>query len=113
MRQLKVKEALPKDVGRAIARIDPEDMKSLGLAVGQIVQIEGKRKTAAKVMPCYAQDRGKAIVQIDGITRENTKTGLDEKVTIQKIEQKKMFLGKKRVAKQISGEKIVVVKQQP
>ncbi|MFZ2148497.1 MAG: CDC48 family AAA ATPase [Sedimentisphaerales bacterium] len=86
MKQLKVKEALPKDVGRAIARIDPEDMKSLALEVGQIVEIEGKRKTAAKVMPCYAEDRGKKIVQIDGITRENAKVGVDEKVTIQKIE---------------------------
>jgi len=86
MRQLKVKEALPKDVGRAIARIDPEDMKGLGLEVGQIVEIEGKRKTAAKAMPCYAADRGKNIIQIDGITRENAKVGLDEKVTIQKSE---------------------------
>jgi len=88
MKQFKVKEALPKDVGRAIARIDPEDMKNLGLEVGQIVEIEGKRKTAAKAMPCYADDRGKEIIQIDGITRENAKVGLDEKVTIQKIDTK-------------------------
>ena len=43
---LKVREALPKDVGRVIARIDPEDLKVLGLEVGEIVEIEGKRKTA-------------------------------------------------------------------
>jgi transitional endoplasmic reticulum ATPase len=88
MGEFKVKEALPKDVGRAIARIDPEDMKSLGLDVGQAVEIEGKRKTVAKAMPCYADDRGKKIVQIDGITRENAKVGLDEKVTIEKVESK-------------------------
>jgi len=88
MKQFKVKEALPKDVGRAIARIDPEDMKSLGLEVGQIAEIEGKRKTVAKVMPCYAEDRGKKIVQIDGITRENAKVGLDEKVTVERGESK-------------------------
>jgi len=88
MKQFKVKEALPKDVGRAIARIDPEDMKTLGLEVGQIVEIEGKRKTAAKVMPCYTEDRGKKIIQIDGIIRENAKVGLDEKVTVQKAESK-------------------------
>ncbi len=84
--EFKVKEALPKDVGRAIARLDPEDMKSLGVEVGQIVQIEGKRKTSAKAMPCYAGDRGKKIVQIDGITRENAKVGLDEKVMIERVE---------------------------
>jgi len=88
MKQFKVKEALAKDVGRAIARIDPEDMKGLELEVGQIVEIEGKRKTAAKVMPCYAEDRGKKIIQIDGIIRENAKVGLDEKVTVQKVESK-------------------------
>ncbi len=84
MKQFKVKEALPKDVGRAIARIDPEDMKNLGLDAGQIIEIEGKRKTAAKVMPCYAEDRGKKIIQIDGIIRENAKVGIDEKVTDRK-----------------------------
>ena len=85
---LKVKEALSKDVGRAIARIDPEDMKELELDVGDIIEIKGKRKTAAKVMPCYAEDRGKKIVQIDGISRENASIGLDEKVKINKIDSK-------------------------
>jgi len=85
---LKVKEALPKDVGRAIARIDPEDLKVLGLEVGEIIELEGKRKTPAKVMPCYAEDRGKGIIQIDGISRENAQVGLDEKVKIRKIAYK-------------------------
>ena len=82
---LKVKEALPKDVGRAIARIDPEDMKSLGIEVGEIIEIEGKRKTPVKIMPCYLKDRGENIIQIDGITRENAKAGVDEKVKIKKV----------------------------
>ena len=85
---LKVKEALSKDVGRAIARVDPEDMKSLGLEVGGIIEIEGKRKTPARVMPCYAEERGKRIVQIDGISRENAQIGLDEKVKICKVDFK-------------------------
>lgn len=86
MRDFKVKEALPKDAGRAIARIDPEDMKTLKLEVGQVIGIEGKRKTAAKAMPCYASERGKGVIQMDGITRENAKVGIDEKVTVQPIE---------------------------
>ena len=82
---LKVQEALSKDVGRAIARIDPEDMKELGLAVGDIIEISGKRKTPAKIMPCYSEERGKKIVQIDGLLRENAQIGLDEKVRIHRI----------------------------
>ncbi|MDP2940167.1 MAG: AAA family ATPase, partial [Candidatus Omnitrophota bacterium] len=85
---LKVKESSPKDVGRAIARIDPEDMKELGLDVGDIIEINGKRRTPAKIMPCYAQDRGKKIIQMDGISRENASIGLDEKVRINRINSK-------------------------
>jgi len=85
---LKVKEALPKDAGRAIIRIDPTVINTLGLEIGEIAIIEGKRETAAKVMPCYAEDRGKNIVQMDGILRENSKTGLDEKIKIKKTESK-------------------------
>ncbi len=85
---LKVSEALSKDVGRAIARIDPKDMKHAGIEVGDIVMIEGKRKTPAKAMPLFLEDRGKEIVQIDGISRENAQIGLDEKIKIQKVSHK-------------------------
>ncbi len=80
----KVKEALAKDVGRSIARLDPEDMKLLGIAGGDIVALYGKRLTLAKVMPCYAEDRGKKIIQIDGLLRENAQVGLDEKIKVEK-----------------------------
>jgi len=85
---LKVVEAQPKDVGRAIARIDPKDMEQLGIEVGGCIQIEGKQRTVAKVMPAYPEDRGKSTIQIDGLIRENAKTGLDEKVSITKTTAK-------------------------
>ncbi|MGA2483203.1 MAG: CDC48 family AAA ATPase [Candidatus Acidiferrales bacterium] len=85
---LKVVEAQAKDVGRAIARIDPKDMERLGLEVGGCIEIEGKRKTVAKVMPAYPEDRGKSTIQIDGLIRENAKAGLDEKITIAKVAAK-------------------------
>jgi len=81
---LRIKEALVKDVGRAIARIDPTDMKLIGLEPGDIILIEGKRCTPVKVMPCYPEDRDKRIIQIDGITRDNVQAGIDEKVKINK-----------------------------
>ena len=85
---LKVKEALSKDVGRSIARIDPDDMKKLGVEVGEIIEVEGKRKTPAKAMPCYAPDRGMKIIQMDGILRENAQVGLDDRVKIHQVESK-------------------------
>lgn len=83
---LRVSEALPKDAGRGIARLDPTDMSALGLQVGDIVEIIGKRATPAKVMPAYVEDRGKGAVQVDGITRENAQVGLGEKVQLQKAD---------------------------
>ena len=81
---LKVKEAIVKDVGRAIARIDPNDMLRFGLESGEIVIIEGKRSTPVKILPAYPDDRNKGIIQIDGITRENSSIGIDEKVSVRK-----------------------------
>ena len=85
---LRVSEALAKDVGRGIARIDPKDMAELGAEVGDIIQILGKRPAVAKVMPAYMEDRGKEVIQIDGITRENAQIGLGEKVQAEKVDYK-------------------------
>ena len=79
---LKVMEALAKDVGRGIARLDPSHLEGLGLDMGGIVKILGKRETVAKVFPTYPDMRGKEIVQIDGIIRENAKVGLGDKVLL-------------------------------
>jgi len=81
---LRVAEAKAKDVGRGIARIDPQDLERIGAEVGDIIQIEGKRKTVAKVMPAYPEDRGKSLIQMDGLLRSNAQVSLDEKVTVQK-----------------------------
>jgi len=81
---LRVAEAKTKDVGRAIARIDPDDFKQVGVEVGDVIEIQGKRKTVAKLMPAYIEDRGKSVIQMDGLTRGNAQVSLDEKVTIQK-----------------------------
>ncbi len=82
---LRVSESLPKDVGRGIARIDPQDMKEIGAEVGDIVEINGKRTTVAKLMPTYADNRGKKLIQMDGLLRENAKVGLDERVKLRKV----------------------------
>ncbi|MBI2851923.1 MAG: CDC48 family AAA ATPase [Chloroflexi bacterium] len=83
---LRVAEAKAKDVGRGICRIDPRDMEGLNVQVGDIVQIEGKRKTVAKIMPAYAEDRDKSLVQMDGLLRGNAGVSLDEKVSVRKID---------------------------
>ena len=66
---LRVAEASQRDFGRGIARIDPEDMEKIEAQTGDIVLILGRRRTAAKVMPAYPENRGKGLIQIDGIIR--------------------------------------------
>ncbi len=80
--KLKVFEALPKDAGRAYARIDPVIIKQLGLQVGDIVSVVGKTSTVAKLMPSYPDMRGRDAVQLDGVTRKNASISLDEKASI-------------------------------
>jgi len=94
--QLKVAEANPKDVGRGIARIDPEVMEKLGITdSGEVVGLTGKRETVAKIMPTFPELRGRGLVQIDGIIRENAQAGIDEQVKLAKVkieEAKKVTL---------------------
>lgn len=86
--KLRVTESPPRDLGRGLARLDPDDMARLGLDVGQIVKIVGKRTTVGKVMPAYKEYRGQSRVQIDGVTRENAGAAVDQIVEIQRVEAK-------------------------
>jgi transitional endoplasmic reticulum ATPase len=82
--KLKVTEALSQDVGRAFARLDPEDLKKLGAASGDTLEITGKRQTIARAMRAYKDVRGQSRVQLDGIARANAGVGLDEFVSVRK-----------------------------
>ncbi|MCD6330789.1 MAG: CDC48 family AAA ATPase [Thermoplasmata archaeon] len=85
---LKVEEAKARDVGRGIARIDPEVAEEMGLTPGDVILIEGKKKTACIYWPGYAEDAGKGIIRIDGSTRKNAGVGIDDKVKVKKIKAK-------------------------
>jgi len=83
--KLKVSEALSKDVAHAYARMGPEDLAELQVEVGDVVEVTGKGRTVCKAMPAYKDLRGQSRVQLDGITRENAGTGLDEFVQVSKV----------------------------
>jgi transitional endoplasmic reticulum ATPase len=85
---LRVADALQRDVGRGISRVDPKVMEELGLTSGDALQIVGTRKTSALAWPAYQQDYGKRIIRMDGYMRRNAGVSIDDKVTIRKIEAK-------------------------
>jgi len=84
--KLKVAEAEYADVGRGIARIDSQTMEKLGITTGDIIEIEGKRKTAAIAWRSRLQDEGLGLIRIDGIVRKNAGVGLGDYVYVKKAE---------------------------
>jgi transitional endoplasmic reticulum ATPase len=83
--KLRVTEALSKDVGRAFARMGPEDLEKLGVAIGDLVEVMGKRRTVCKAMPAYKELRGQSRIQLDGLSRENAGAARDEFVQVCKV----------------------------
>jgi transitional endoplasmic reticulum ATPase len=79
---LKVIEARPTDVGRGIARVDPAVFSEMGWQAGDVVSIQGKKKTAALLWPGYPDDTGTGIVRLDGNTRRNAGVSIDDKVPV-------------------------------
>jgi transitional endoplasmic reticulum ATPase len=87
--QLEVAKAYPNDSGRGIARLDPDTLLHLKLSPGDIIEIEGADRTAAKVWRADRQDWNTDTVRIDGFTRQNADVGIGERVTIRKAEATK------------------------
>ncbi|MDI9624179.1 MAG: CDC48 family AAA ATPase [Methanothermobacter sp.] len=86
--KLKVAEALSQsDVGRGIARLDPQAMEELGIKDGDIIEIEGKKLTAATAASSQS-DIGLGIIRIDGYLRKNARASIGEEVTIRKADVK-------------------------
>jgi transitional endoplasmic reticulum ATPase len=84
---LKVAEAEHRDIGRFIVRIDAVSMEKLGVRTGDIIQIKGKRMTAAIAWPAYQGDKGREIIRMDGRIRRNAGVSLSEKVTVSRANE--------------------------
>jgi transitional endoplasmic reticulum ATPase len=84
---LKVAEAEHRDIGRFIVRIDAVSMEKLGVRTGDIIQIKGKRVTAAIAWPAYQGDKGREIIRMDGRIRRNAGVSLSEKVTVSRANE--------------------------
>ena len=76
------------DFGRGLARIDSNTMKAIGAKEGDVIEIEGKRKSSAIAIRSYPADVGLNVVRIDGLVRKNSGTSIGEAVTIRKADVK-------------------------
>ena len=85
---VKTAEARQRDVGRGKVRIDGAAMRSIGVTTGDVIEIQGKKTTAAIAWPAYPEDQGSGIIRMDGIIRRNCGVTLGEKVKIKKADVK-------------------------
>jgi transitional endoplasmic reticulum ATPase len=74
------------EVGLGRARIDSITRKKLNADVGDIIEILGKKKTAAKVFRAANEDEGLGVIRIDGMIRGNAGVSIGEKVVVTKAE---------------------------
>jgi transitional endoplasmic reticulum ATPase len=86
---LRVAEAEQSDVGRKIARIDPEVARQLDLSTGDAVEISSiGKKTTVLCWPAREKDTGKGLVRIDGYLRNRLDVGINDSVEIKKVQSK-------------------------
>jgi transitional endoplasmic reticulum ATPase len=82
--KLRVAEARVEDIGRAVARLAPIDFERMGAGAGDVVKITG---SAVAVGRAELSDNGhEGMIQIDGTCRSNCGAGLQEQVTVSRID---------------------------
>jgi transitional endoplasmic reticulum ATPase len=85
--KLIVKPLKQKDAGRGLAAIDRQAMAEMELENGDYILIEGDSgRTVARVWPGYPEDEGQGVIRIDGRLRQETGTGIDDTVRVEKAD---------------------------
>ena len=86
---LKVSEAEQRDVGRKIARVDPEVIERLDITSGDALELSSLgKKTTVLSWPARSSDRGKGLIRIDGYTRNRLDVGINDQIEVKKVESK-------------------------
>jgi len=87
-RKVQVASLPPADSGRGFARLPDKLMDDLGLAEGDVIEIVGKRTTAARAIRPYGEDEGIDIIRLDGLQRANAGVGSGDFVEVRKAASK-------------------------
>ncbi|MFZ0439121.1 MAG: AAA family ATPase, partial [Candidatus Sulfotelmatobacter sp.] len=82
--KLRVAEARVEDIGHAVARLAPADLLRAGARAGDVLKISGG--TAGVARAELSDDGHEGMIQIDGTCRSNCSAGLQEQVTVARVE---------------------------
>ena len=81
---LRVTEAPVEDVGRAVARLAAADLVRIGARPGDVLQLTGRMTSVARAnLQTFA---GAGTIQVDGTIRGNCGAGLEEMVSVTRVE---------------------------
>ena len=80
--RLQVAAARQEESGQGIARMPRSAFQALGITEGDVVEVVGKRRTAAIAMAAYDEDQTLDVVRLDGLQRGNAETGSGEHVKV-------------------------------
>ena len=86
--RLQVAATRQEESGRGVARMPRTAFQALGITEGDMVEIEGKRVTAAVALPAYSEDESLEVVRLDGLQRANAETSSGEHVKIRRAESR-------------------------
>jgi len=87
--EVRVKDALKKDVGKGIIRLDPKVMKILNLNPHDVIEISYPKentKTVGILHRGKKRDKGTSHIRLDQAFRISLRASLDDIVSIKKIE---------------------------
>ncbi|MGH7483448.1 MAG: CDC48 family AAA ATPase [Longimicrobiales bacterium] len=86
--RLQVASSKTQDVGKGFARVSHQAARELGIREGDIIQLTGKRSTAAIMLPPYPEDEGLDLVRLDGLLRINAEVGIGDYVVVERADPK-------------------------
>lgn len=83
---LQVASMRPQDAGASIARLSHDAMRKIGIREGDLIELIGKRHTAALAMSAYQEDEGLNIIRLDGLLRVNAGATSGDHIEVRKAE---------------------------
>jgi transitional endoplasmic reticulum ATPase len=86
--RLQVAGAKPQDVGTGTARLSRKSLQQLNLREGDVIEIAGKRPTAALALQPYPEDEGLDVIRLDGLQRGNAGVSIGDHVAVKPAETK-------------------------
>src|SRR5262245_46114316 len=86
--KLQVAGAKPQDVGTGTARVSRKGLEAVGAREGQVLEIVGKRSTAAIALSPYPEDDGLDVVRLDGLQRGNAGVSIGDTVDVHPADAK-------------------------